>query len=154
MRALILLPLLMTLSACGDKDAADCSNIGCGSDNETATFALEEPAGGWAADQEVTYRFFVGFDDEEEICAGTPGTGIWCDGEHNSVYVDPTSDGEGNALSSLVLSTMPETVTLVIERGDAEVVNQSFTIEPDLSYPNGEGCEPVCSVWSGTVDSW
>jgi len=154
MRVPILLLSLVTVSACGDKDGEDCSTMACGSDNETASFAIPEPSGGWAAEQELTYRFYVGFDDEEEVCAGTPATGIWCDGEYSSVYLEPTADGEGNALSSLDLTTIPETVALVIERDDVEVLSQTFSIEPDLSYPNGEACEPVCRVWSGTVDGW
>ena len=154
MRSWFLVSCLVSLAACGDKEGADCTEVGCGDDDNTAFFSISEPASGWASEQDVTYRVFVRFDGEEEICAGTPATGMWCDGELLSGDPGTASDGSSISLDALVLETLPESVELVIEREDAEVVNQTFTIEPDLSYPNGPECAPVCATWSGTVEGW
>lgn len=152
--ALVLLCCSLLSPACGDKDATACTQVGCGEGADTATFVIPEPAAGWAAEQEVTYRFFISWEDTEEICAGSPSTGIWCDGEHSAVDPGTAGDGASVALEALVLTTLPETVHLEIQREDETVVDQSFTLEPSVSYPNGPECPPACATWSGTVPGW
>ena len=61
---------------------------------------------------------------------------------------------EDNRLGAVEITALPETIGLVVERDDVEVLSQSFTVEPDVSYPNGPECEPACRTWSGTADAW
>ena len=153
MRPLVLL-LLSSLFACGDEETA-CTEMGCGLDTETARLTLSEPAGGWAAEQEVQYRIFLTYDGDTQTCAGTPASGLWCDGEDTSVENSDVGEGERVvALTAILLNAFPETLDLVIERDGVDVVTQGFEIEPAVSYPNGPSCAPECRTWSGTVDSW
>jgi len=129
---------------------SDCVN------NGYATFWLGDHYDAWQDEQDAEYTFTLTWDAGAASCtsvvSGTPS----CDSE--LISLERSGNGMGDdawdAIDAVLLSEFPGATQLTIERDGAIVVEQSFTVEAEVWYPNGEECPPECTTWGADVDGW
>lgn len=140
----------LALSGCG---GLACTELGCDDEYEGAFFAISSVE--WAQEQDVAYTFTVVLASETVVCSGTAASEWMCD---PGLDVAGYNSGQGESAyyvaQGLVLETYPASATVLVERDGVGVVDQDFDIQVETYRPNGGGCEPECSSWTGELSAW
>jgi len=150
--ALSLLPLFV--SAC---DAIkSCTELGCDESDGYASFDLGEHYYDWDEEQDAEYTFTVTWGSGSASCATVVSGDVTCDSDLIALErsVDGMGDDEAYVIDAVLLTEFPGSTVLTIERDGALVVEQYFSVEASVDYPNGAECPPECRGWTGEVDGW
>lgn len=130
LHSLIAVGASLGLAACG------CTEVGCDPSTSVQIDADGWPAGAYTVTVEAGGRSLTCTAAHDPATVGTCG-------DYGEVFF---TVGTAEAPAEVVVFGAPETLRVVLERGEATLLDE--TVEPDVDdfRPNGAFCGPVCEA--------